>query len=432
MSELKTEIKVDKKKRYIRNTGIIFITIIVLLTFFSKTINNYLLPEVESDTAFAGTVSNEITAQGEVVPLSTEFVNAYGNWSITDVKVKEGQQVKKGDVLAEINASDVSIEIKKMELNLLKMQNELKLYKNNYQSIDLDQMKDDLDAASKAVKRAEKNLEDQKTLFAGDAVAEVSVRDAQDQLDAAKKDYEQKKKQLSKKQSESSKDGEDFKTTLAEKEAAIAVSRLELENMKKNTPANGKIVSPVGGIIKSAAVEKGGTATNGQRLFEIIKEQSGVCIKWTLGSKAAAMADKDSKISFTVTEPERLDFAGTIIDKKYVAKDGVYEYTADITDNSDKLQTGQKVGVSISKTSQPYKIIVPNSSLTTYNGKFCVFVLKEKNGIMGKEYYAQKAEVTVLETGDFNSAISGDILSEDKIVTFSSKPLSDNMQVKMR
>ena len=78
-------------------------------------------------------------------------------------------------------------------------------------------------------------------------------------------------------------------------------------------------------------------------------------------------------------------------------------------------------------------MLVPNSSVTKEGGKACVYVLKTKDGIMGEENYVQKVEVTVDEADDFNSALSGGgITEDDKIVTFSSKPLSDKIQVKLR
>lgn len=82
MEVLQTEAQTYKKKKIVRNAAIIFITVVVLLTFFSKTINNFLLPEVEYGSPRSGTLTKEITAQGEVIPLKTETVNAYGSWKL--------------------------------------------------------------------------------------------------------------------------------------------------------------------------------------------------------------------------------------------------------------------------------------------------------------------------------------------------------------
>ncbi len=432
MAVLQSEGQIDRRKKIIRNAAIIFITIIVLLTFFSKTINNFLLPEVECGSARPGTLTTEVLSRGEVVPINTETINSYGNWKVNDIKVEEGTTVKKGDVLAVIDSSDIMLDIKRLELNLLKMENNLKLYKNQLQDKDLDQYIDDVEVAQKAVKKAEKKLEDQKALYAYDAVALESVNDAQEQLDNAKRDYEQKQKLLSKKEEESKKSGDDYQITLREKESEIQVCRLELENKKKNTPTNGVIKAPVDGIVKSIFVKAGATTNGGQELFEIVKNEAGMHVKWNLTSKESSLVDGKYSIKFTVTEPEEIEFSGFIKEKKYLSDEGTYEYIAEIKDVNETINIGQKVEVLIQKSNGPYQTIVPNSSVIKEGGKDCVYVLKTKDGIMGEENYVQKLEVTVDDSDDFNSAISGGGLSEeDRIVVFSSKPLSDKIQVKL-
>lgn len=433
MAVLQAEAQIDKRKKIIRNVAIVFVSVIVLLTFFSKTINNFLLPEVEYRNTTSGTLTKEITAQGEVFPLNTETVNSYGTWKITDIKIKEGATVARGDALAVIDSNDIKLELKRMELNLLKMQNALKLYKNGIQTINIDQYRSDAEVALKAVKKAEKKLKDQKELYAFDAVALQSVNEAEEQLDTAKRDYEQKQKLLSQKEEESKKGGEDYQTTVREKEAEVEVCRLELENKKKNTPEDGIIKSPVNGIVRSISFENGATANSGQELFEIVKNETSIYIKWTLDSEAASQVDKKASVRFTTAEPEKLELSGAVKDKKYLVNEGAYEYIAEIKKAKENLEIGQKVDVLIQKSSIPYNMIVPNSSVIKEGGKPCVYIVKTKDGIMGKESYVQKVEVTVTEADDFDSAISGGgITTEDKIVVFSSKPLSDKIQVKLR
>lgn len=436
MEVLQTEAQTYKKKKIVRNAAIIFITIVVLLTFFSKTINNFLLPEVEYGSPRSGTLTKEITAQGEVIPLNTETVNAFGSWKVTDIKVKEGTTVKKGDILATIDLSDMNMEIREKELDLLKMENALKLYQNGAQAIDLEQYSDDVQLAQNAVKKAEKKLDEQKNLFSNDAVALESVNEAEEQLDNAKREYEQKLKLMKQKQDEIKKNGEDYNTTFKEKQAEIQVCKLELENMKKDSSQGGMIKSPVNGVIKNISIEKGAITNGGQQLFDIIKKEAGTYIKWTLDSKSAGEIDKRADITFSTTEPEKLEFSGTIKNKKYLVDEGLYEYTAEIKqdkENTVSMEIGQKVDVLIKKSSKPHPMLVPNSSVTKEAGKSCIYVVKTKDGILGEENYVQKEEVTVEETDDFYSAITGGgVTEEDKIVSFSSKPLSDKIQVKLR
>jgi multidrug efflux pump subunit AcrA (membrane-fusion protein) len=430
MTVLQVDANVSHKKKIIRNAAIIFITLLVLLTFFSKTINNFLLPEVECTNLTSGTLTKEVTSQGEILPLNTETINSYGTWKITAIKVKEGEKVAKGDTLAIVDLSDSKLELRKMELNILKLENELKLYKNGFQTVNTDQYKSDADAAFESVKKAEKKLKDQKELYSYDAVTHESVDEAEEQLSTAKRDYTQKQKLLEQKEAEIQKSGVDYSTNVSEKDAELKVARLELEDIKKNTPDNGIIKAPADGTISSIMAQKGTIVNSGQQIFEIVKDQAGAFIKWTLDSKAASQADKGASVTFT--DSEKQEFNGTVKDKKFLVKANTYEYTAEVREKGKEFEIGEKLDVLIQKKSVPYPKLLPNSSIIEEGGKSCVYVLKIKDGILGEEEYVDKIEVTVTEADDLYSAVSGSITDEDKIVMYSSKPLSDNIQVKSR
>ena len=433
MENIQTDMQLIKRKKVIRKAAVIFICIIVLLTFFSSTINNFLLPEVECDTPSAGVLANEITAEGEVFPVSVETVYAYGNWKLKSIKVQEGQEVTSGTTLAIIDAQDIQLEMKKAELNIIKLENDLKRYKNGFQTIDIEQYIADCDAAYKAVQKAEKELQDQKELYEMDGVAMASVIEAQDRLEEAKADYEKKQRMLKQKEDESIKAGDNYSIDLAEKEAELEVSRLELQKMKKNVPSDGVLRAAVDGTVKNIPIQSGATASNGQILFEIVKRQSGLAARWTMDIKPASKIKVGDSVEFYTSNEEKLSYSERVKEKKYLPKENLYEFTAYINDKEDKLDIGQTLNVSVRKESRQYDTLVPKSSIIDEGGKKYIFILKERDGVLGKEMYVAKQEVTVAEGDDFYSAITGVGLNGDeKIVKFSTKALSNGLQVKLR
>ena len=433
MENIQTDKQLIIRKKVIRKAAVIFICIIVVLTLFSSTINNFLLPEVECGTPSAGVLANEITAEGEVFPVSVETVYAYGNWRLKSVKVQEGQQITSGTTLAIIDAQDIQLEIKKAELNIIKLENDLKKYRNGFQTIDIEQYRADCDAAYKAVQKAEKELKDQKELYDMDAVAMASVNEAQDKLEEAEADYEKKQRMLKQKEDESIKAGDNYSIDLAEKEAELEVSRMELQKMRKNVPSDGVLKAAVGGTVKSIPIQSGAMTSNGQILFEIVKKQSGVAARWTMDIKPASKIKVGDSVELNTANDERFSFSEKVSEKKYLPKENQYEFTAYINDEEGKLEIGQTLNVSVRKESTQYESIVPKSSIIDEGGKKYIFILKERNGVLGKEMYVAKQEVTVAEEDDFNSAVTGVGLNGDeKIVKFSTKALSDGLQVKLR
>ena len=111
----------------------------------------------------------------------------------------------------------------------------------------------------------------------------------------------------------------------------------------------------------------------------------------------------------------------------------MYEFTA-IFDNpgeAKKLQQGQKVQVTVKNESINYDMIIPNSAIIMGSGtQGYVFVLKERQKVLGTENYVEQVTVNVLDSDDLNSAVSYRFSPEDNIVSYSSRVLQNGSKVK--
>ena len=56
----------NNKREWVKNAAIIFLTIMLILTFFSNTIMNYSLPEVSAQYVGSGTLSEQIRGTATV------------------------------------------------------------------------------------------------------------------------------------------------------------------------------------------------------------------------------------------------------------------------------------------------------------------------------------------------------------------------------
>lgn len=99
MAEQDLEKKYQKRKDRIKNIAIIFLVIMLLLTFFSNTIMNYSLAEVETAYAESGTLTTKIRGEGYVEAREPVDVSCKKEREILKILVKEGDKVKKGQVL---------------------------------------------------------------------------------------------------------------------------------------------------------------------------------------------------------------------------------------------------------------------------------------------------------------------------------------------
>ncbi|MDO5131816.1 MAG: HlyD family efflux transporter periplasmic adaptor subunit [Eubacteriales bacterium] len=89
----------QRRKDIIKNIVIVFLLILLALTFFSRSIMNYTLPEVATHVVAQGEVSPRIRGQGTAVVDDPYTVNVTQARVIRSVAVREGQEVKRGDVI---------------------------------------------------------------------------------------------------------------------------------------------------------------------------------------------------------------------------------------------------------------------------------------------------------------------------------------------
>lgn len=115
-----------KRREWVKNAAIIFLTIMLLLTFFSNTIMNYSLPEVATQYVQTGTITAKVRGTGKVEASDPYNVIAKESRVITSVAVKQGDIVEKDQVIYYLEESEsdeltkAEQELEDLELNYMK------------------------------------------------------------------------------------------------------------------------------------------------------------------------------------------------------------------------------------------------------------------------------------------------------------------------
>ena len=92
------EVKV-KNRGWVKNAAIIFLAVMLVLTFFSNTFMNHSLAEVATQSVTNGSITAKVRGTGTVESNGSYQVKAGATREIRAVMVKEGQEVNQGDVL---------------------------------------------------------------------------------------------------------------------------------------------------------------------------------------------------------------------------------------------------------------------------------------------------------------------------------------------
>ncbi len=118
-----------KRREWVKNAIIIFLAVMLLLTFFSNTIMNYSLPEVSAQYVRGGTLSEQIRGSGTVEASQSYDVKISETRTIASVDVKVGDEIEKGATLftledkesAELDEAKKTLESEQQKLDDLQL-----------------------------------------------------------------------------------------------------------------------------------------------------------------------------------------------------------------------------------------------------------------------------------------------------------------------
>ncbi|MFG6347480.1 MAG: biotin/lipoyl-binding protein, partial [Lachnospiraceae bacterium] len=157
----------------IKNIAIIFLVIMLLLTFFSNTIMNYSLAEVETAFAESGTLTTKIRGEGFVEAREPVNVSSKNEREILKVLVKDGDKVKKGQALFVLAGESSADALRQAKSDLMTLNHDyakslLEMAVPEYatNSLEIKYAKKDLQNAIKSVEDAKKENNKKKEKYA--------------------------------------------------------------------------------------------------------------------------------------------------------------------------------------------------------------------------------------------------------------------------
>ena len=98
----------SERKEKIKSIAIVFLSIMLVLTFFSNTIMNYSLVEVSTQAVYGGSITTKVRGSGTVQALEGVSIEADLGRKIETINVKTGREVEAGEVLFTLGAGESS------------------------------------------------------------------------------------------------------------------------------------------------------------------------------------------------------------------------------------------------------------------------------------------------------------------------------------
>ena len=178
------EVKV-KNRGWVKNAAIIFLAVMLVLTFFSNTFMNHSLAEVATQSVTSGSITAKVRGTGTVESNGSYQVKAQATREIRAVMVKAGQEVNQGDVLFVLGEGP-SEELDAATENLRQLQLSYQRTAVNMPSFDYSLDERNIEKAKEALANAQAAENSAKAALEQNAnVPETELKAAQARLDSA-------------------------------------------------------------------------------------------------------------------------------------------------------------------------------------------------------------------------------------------------------
>lgn len=421
----------------------IFIVVVALI--IAKIIMPKPVPDIKHTILSKGKIVNSINVLGEIKAQDTINIYSTVNNPVKEVKVKVGDKVKAGDVLAVLDSESLEKDIEqaiataevaeanaKIQLDGAKRtyDDELRLYNGN-SNMEIKNAEESLSLATINLEDKKKIYEKNKALFEADAISESDLNKIKIELDTAKSDYEKAVVALENAKvkvdqalntARNSYETAQNNSNNDSQQIAIEKQKKQLEDCTIKATADGTVTAV------NAAVGNPGSGV----LFQI-ENLDNLEITASIKEVDIANVSAGQRVEIKTDGTGDEIIPGEVLSVSPTAKKGsVSQAMATSQSQGTSNDSGFEAKVKISKVSEDMKVgmtarvnIILNEKLDIYavssegivqNGDSKSIYVAEKSGGKPNEYIIKELSINTGLESDFNVEISGEGISEGIII----------------
>ena len=403
----------------------VFIIFILVFSFFSKSFLAWTLPRVTVEKVDSGSLLKVMRSEGQV--LHKRKFELYYDISvrILEIKTEKYEEVSKGEVLMVLDTTPLEMQIKNLNVELDKLDlalNRVQISRNNAL---LGLKSESLDRFVRELNQSKENLDNQTIIYESGGISKNELSDWENSYNVAKENYE--------KQVESNlKNNELIKNEILGIDIQIEEYNLSIMTIEEDIISlEGDIESCIvtaneDGIVEELPYGKGMLVNSSTPLYILSSNNEGYEVYSDFPSETAKFISVGDKFSVTIKELGEV-VNGVVIEKRKTDYSGVVTLILDIEHND--LMGGEVCDLFLRKQYGDYDVRIPRSAIYASTQIENVFVLIEHDTAFGKSYTVKFQEVLLGESDDINIGIVNGLYGNEKIITSSSRDLSNGDKV---
>jgi multidrug efflux pump subunit AcrA (membrane-fusion protein) len=231
---------------------------------------------------------------------SSKVENIYSkaaNYLLKDVYFEVGDQVKAGDILAQLDTASLILDMKQTELNIKNAEISLK-NETSANSYSLQNAQNAVESASLELNNSQSNYEKIKSLYESNAVSSDELTQAESALKRAQIAYDNAQASLANTQS---KNTSTAKTNLE-------VQKLTLEKQMK-TLNDAKIIAPIDGTVTLVNAKENSSAAG---LLFVIEDTENLTVSTAIGEYDISLIELDQEVIIKTDSTGDKQFLGFV------------------------------------------------------------------------------------------------------------------------
>lgn len=428
---METEKSSDGRKKKIALGFFIFIVFMWLCTVLSKGIYASGLPIVEVNWTEEKYIEHIVTVDGIIVAGNKNSITALSGLRVDKLLVQAGDVVEEGDVLFAVDMADLEEIMKEKQAQISKLQLQIDTLNYNKElakerkALEEERAREDYDITARyqntlvermtdKVSRAEDDLDnaggDDEALRDALQAAAYAEADAKGQRDELMKEAERRIEDIL------WPEGED--STLASYQLDLTALQEDLLQYQEIKDAEGQITATKSGLITDVYISVGSRVPDSAVML-LADDTVPYQFKATLNEEQKSYVELNDKVSLTLGGSRK----GMDVSVDYLTESagvpGNYEIYINLPEGMGT--PGLSGTMTRSEAGEKYLYCISPLAIHTDTLRSYVYVVRERDGILGMEYYVEEVNVKVLDENEYWAAIEGAIDSDSRIVISSTK-----------
>ena len=412
--------------RRLRNRIVIFLVLAAVVAFaLVRLSGRQPVAKISAVTPVRENLISSISSNGKVEPIAPFVVRAQLDTFVERISVVEGQAVKKGQLLLELNVKDAAAQLADARSKLLRAEDDLRAAKAGGRSDEAAKSEGQLAGALAQRDRLKRNHDSLERLIAQQAATKDEL--AANDMDLAKADAQVKQLTAAKQEFEHGVRLSANSTSLQVEQLRSEVAALE-EKVR-----DGRIVAPAAGTLYSLPVKAGDYAKVGDLLAEMA-DLHKVRVRAFIDEPELGGLEPGEPVKITWDAlPNRTWMGKTqIIPKQVVARQArsVGELLCEVNNDKLELLPNINVNVRINSHERINVLTVPRGAVEAEGGQRFVFVVLRNALGVGKATL-EKREIHVGIADATNYEVVGGLQEGEMVALPGDVDLKDKMPVRI-